>query len=182
MNIEILTESSNRVFIDQNLPNLPEEIKELISDPEYSYYAMGPIEGGSVYDFSNNQLYRKENEKIQKMEYTGEFYFGDIFYLNGDRDLNLIYKATFIKGLLEEINLHTADFIDNEDRKRKMADIVSRIEGRNELFANPLFKWVYKPYALIVFSLFWLIRRTLFFVFKGLDWLLELFQKLLLPI
>ena len=184
MNIQILTESPNRVFVDYQLPNLPEEVKSLISDPEYAFYALGPIEatGDITYDFSNNQLYRKTEKGIERVDFTGEFYFGDVFYLNGDKDITLMYKAIFVKGVLDELKLEEMDYSDNQLRKKTLKKIMENIDARNKIFANPFYRWLYRPYAIIVYCPFWLIRHGLLILFKSIDKMLSLLQKILLPI
>ena len=182
MNISRLTESQSRVFVDQNLPNLPKEVEDLIRDIEYSFYIMGPMEESEYYDFSNNQLYKKDGAKIENLNYTGEVYFGDIFYLSGDKDLSLIYKATFIKGMLDEIHAHTEDYLDNELRKKEIQRLIKEITYRQSMENKFAYKWLYRPYKSVIGFTFILTRSLSFSIFKCIDTAIVYLLKILIPI
>ena len=182
MNIATLTESPNRLITDQTLPKLPEEIREVVNTEGYTFYAFGPIERDKVYDFSGNQLYHKDNKGITKLDFTGELFFGDIFFLEGDNDLELIYKAIFVKGLLDSIDIHFLKTQPNSGRKKTMQAIMDRIDHRNRLYKNPVFKWTYLPLKGLIVMFFSLVRAGLFFVFKLIDLILLGIQKFLTPL
>lgn len=181
MNITTLTESPNRLITDQELPNLPVEIANVVKDPDYSFYAFGPIERDVLYDFSGNQLYRKDNGAFERLDFTGELYFGDIFFLDGEKDLELVYQAVFIKGSLESIAVHHSKSLENTGRKKTMQAILTRIEKRNKLFNNKFFQWTYLPYKICVNFVFSLVRGILFCFFKVVDVILSCLLKILTP-
>ena len=182
MNILKLTESSNKLFVDYDLPNTPQEIKNIISDPSYSFYVFGIDAENSDFDFSNQQIYKKLESSIERLDFTGEIYFGDVFYLLGDNDLNLIYKAIFFRGLIQEVILYSLDYSDNSERKEMFKNISEQAD-KSIAFQNSIFyKYFYKYYFITVSSVIILIRRIFLFIFKGLDYILQTINSFLTPI
>jgi hypothetical protein len=182
MNIDVLAESTNKLFVEQDLPNLPAELAETIKMPEYSFYLVGVFDKNASYEFCNNQIYKRSESKFEKQEFTGEIYFGDVFYLDGEYDITIIYKAVFIKGILNEISQHLFEKVENEKRKVVLKKIMDNIKRRASIMKNPIFLYIYRPYAVIIFMIFWIIRHTLLFFFKGIDWVFTSLQKILLPL
>jgi len=182
MNIQKLTESSNRVFVDFELPKVPEEIKTLASDEEYSFYAFGPTSDNLFLEFSNSQLYIKSDSKIERMDYTGEFYFGDVFFLLGDFDLNIIYKAVFVGGLLKELDVFSEERFDNSERKKAFKKIISQIEKSERLSKNNLYKFIYCPYSVAVNGLFSFVEKFLRVTFSFIVHLIVFIKKIILPL
>ena len=116
------------------------------------------------------------------MEYTGELYFGDIFFLGGSKDVLLSYKATFIKGMLDSIGVSECSFQDNTDRKRSVNLIIKKISRREKISKNFFYRFLYLPYKFVIDFALRAIRSIVFVVFKSLDYLLIQIHKLLAPI
>lgn len=182
MNISILTDSLKRVRVEQDLPDIPKELSSVILDPEYTFYLMGYWGDEDSFDFSNDQLYKILDNKIEKTEFTGEIYFGDIFFLDGDRDLNLIYKVVFIDGNMREIKIHTLEYQDNLLRKNTIDLLVRRIKMHEILSSNVFFRFVYKPYQQILYYAFLAVRRVTLMIFKSVDAILEYIHRILTPL
>jgi hypothetical protein len=182
MNILQLTNSPSRIVVDYALPNLPEEVKAAVAAPEYCFYVMGFLEANTMYDFSAQQLYKKKKDGIEATYHTGIIFFGDTFYLEGAKDLNLIYRAVFHKGVLEEIELHSAEWYDNSERKRTMKKVIARIENKGKLEKNCLYRWLYVPYKVCADVVLKLVRTLLFLIFSWIDYGFLWLHNLLTPL
>ena len=182
MNIATLTNSNSRIFVDHPLPDCPEEIKTLLADEDYCFYVAGMIDSGCFFDFSASQLFRKTEKGIENLYHTGEIFFGDIFYLDGDKDIALIYQATFIEGKLKSLSRVLCDPMDNEERKKAVGRIISRIKVRNKIQNTWWFEYLYRPWRALVRFVFGLARAIVFLAFKILDGIIALIQFLLAPL
>ena len=182
MNIQKLTESSNRIFVDFELPKIPVDIKSLVSDEEYFFYAFGPTADNLILEFSNSQLYSKIDSKIERINYTGELYFGDVFFLLGDFDLNIIYKAVFVDGLLKELDLFSEERLENSERKKTFKKIIAQIERSERLSKNNLYKFIYYPYLVVVSKLFALIEKSLIVTLSLIIEFMDFIKKIILPL
>lgn len=182
MTIELLTSSPNSLVVDEELPNLPEEIKSTVTNPVYNFYILGPWEENKIFELSSKQLYRREDNRIERMDYTGDIYFGDIYYLDGDKDLELIFKAVFIKGLLDNIEVFSERYHCNHSRKEAQSAFFSAIKKQARLEVNLAYKFIYKPYRAIVQFLLKAVKGLLFVLYKTIDKLISLISKILTPL
>lgn len=179
MNIATLVSSNNSLVVDYPLPRLDDELKAIVYDPDYKFFMLGPWEDGVDYDFSNDRLYKKTEGKIHASDYTGEVYFGDMFFLSGDKDVNIIYKATFIDGVFNKIAIESWETVDNGVRKVALQSAIKKIGQLRAMNGHWAVRYIYRPIYIPITLLFIITRNLIRFTFKTMDFCLEKIQKLL---
>jgi len=86
--------------------------------------------------------------------YTGEVNFGAYIPVeNSENDYTVSFKATFHNGKFEKAEELSISPVSNKRRVNAMENLNRVVSKKIRLLNNPLYKWVYLPYKVVVLAI-----------------------------
>lgn len=160
----------NFVTVEDVSSYIPEEHKETLCGADWGdvHFTTFSICETAMEDYEitdDGRIYKRNEEGILELEYTGEIEFGTVLTLEKN-DYEVTFKALFFKGDLKELQFENLEEMDRSTREKAQEKIMEVIKTRDALSK----KWWYPIYLFYV--------KVVIFLFTCIRWFLGLFIKL----
>ena len=133
----------------------------------------------SKFSISKGQLYLEENEfgkpQVEKSEFTGEVGIATVIINpnNCGQVFLLTFKAIFFKGILSEVNFLASKVSEYSAYENGYKNFQEKVAKRQRILTSPWFRFLYKPYYMLVKLVGTTILVPLSLLIQGVVWVLE---------
>ena len=163
--IEAVMAPPNFVLVEDIEDRIPEEHLSKLSDVSWEdvHFTTFSICSSAMLEYeitSDGDLYIREDNLLEKSEYTGEIQFFTLLTLE-DYDVELTFNCLFFKGELKEFELESCKELDQTPRKEAQEKIIDAVEKDTKRKATMWYK---------AFSVY---RNIVSFIFTAVRWVLS---------